>query len=87
MMDIEQLKKATYPDCGDLKKRVAELEETQRWIPVEERLPTRADASGNAEVIAWYKTGGFAVVAGWSWARDCKNISHWMPLPKPPEEE
>ena len=71
----------------------AALREKQRWIPVAERLPER-----DVQVLGWYKDNPFSqyrheVVAwngnGWVFVyahRYVTNVTHWMPLPKAPEE-
>ena len=74
--------------------RIAELEEAQRWIPVSERLPedrvTILAAFNNREILTakYYKYyEGFGSVEnywrieGWH----SGNVTHWMPLPQPPE--
>ena len=69
------------------------LREKQRWIPVMERFPER-----DVQVLGWYKDNPFSqyrpeVVAwngnGWVFVyahRYVTNVTHWMPLPKAPEE-
>lgn len=69
------------------------LREKQRWIPVTERMPER-----DVQVLGWYKDNPFSqyrpeVVAwngnGWVFVyahRYVTNVTHWMPLPKEPEE-
>ena len=69
------------------------LREKPRWIPVAERLPER-----DVQVLGWYKDNPFSqyrpeVVAwngnGWVFVyahRYVTNVTHWMPLPKAPEE-
>ena len=69
------------------------LREKQRWIPVTERLPER-----DVQVFGWYKDNPFSqyrpeVVAwngnGWVFVyahRYVTNVTHWMPLPKAPED-
>lgn len=57
-----------------------------RWIPVEERLPEKW-----MHVLA-YTSDGYRetmVYDGhWWWQRDVVvNVTHWMPLPEPPEED
>ena len=71
----------------------AALREKQRWIPVTERLPER-----DVQVLGWYKDNPFSqyrpeVVAwngnGWVFVyahRYVTNVTHWMPLPKAPED-
>ena len=76
-------------------KESAELLE-RRWIPVEERLPE--DRSNVLVVAYWYERWG--VYMGWcaperaEWSvhvgigdRDDVAVTHWMPLPEPPEVE
>ena len=78
----------------DLKARIAELEEAQRWIPVSERLPenraTVLAAFENREILTatYYKHhegfGGvenYWHIEGWH----SGNVTHWMPLPPNPE--
>lgn len=72
----------------------AALREKQLWIPVTERMPER-----DVQVLGWYKDNPFSqyrpeVVAwngnGWVFVyahRYVTNVTHWMPLPKAPEEE
>ena len=69
------------------------LLEKQRWVPVTERLPER-----DVQVLGWYKDNPFSqyrpeVVAwngnGWVFVyahRYVTNVTHWMPLPKAPED-
>lgn len=71
----------------------AALREKQRWIPVTERMPER-----DVQVLGWYKDNPFSqyrpeVVAwngnGWVFVyahRYVTNVTHWMPLPKAPED-
>ena len=68
-------------------------QEERRWIPVTERLPER-----DVQVLGWYKDNPFSqyrpeVVAwngnGWVFVyahRYVTNVTHWMTLPKAPEE-
>lgn len=65
--------------------------ERGRWIPIEERLPDRSNlvvalTSGGDTLIArhdqygWLIYGGRVVESG-------RPITHWMPLPDPPEKD
>ena len=76
-------------------ERIRELEEAQRWIPVSERLPevdTRVEIFGGFEQtthIGYYRENA----KQWDSEDGCywhgKNfglITHWRPLPEPPEE-
>lgn len=59
-----------------------------RWIPCSERLPdmpgdylvcTKNEYYGTKNVSKRYFNGG-------CWSGRWTNITHWMPLPEPPEE-
>lgn len=66
----------------------------QEWISVKDRLPEK-----NHAVLGWYKDNPFAgytyeVVSwnghGWVFVyaqRYVTNVTHWMPMPKPPQTE
>ena len=77
--------------CDQLEKAMDELEklrDAQRWIPVGERLPdsrvcedvivaAKLDGIVDREVCYWY---------GDYFSETLGTITHWMPLPKPPQE-
>jgi len=72
---------------NNLETYIAELESAQRWIPVSERLPedlqptviiTKGGMTGIVRYLELYGREGFG-----SWSED---VTHWMPLPTPPEE-
>lgn len=59
--------------------------ESQRWIPVEERLPEDDETIIVYKPLAKGTTIEMQITQGW-----CLNptiMSHWMPLPQPPKEE
>ena len=77
----------------------ADVEPVRRWIPCSERLPDlipcKAGTAYSEKVIVW-TTGRKAMVCVWDgkdwfvpygflevWGKD---VTHWMPLPKSPEE-
>lgn len=63
-----------------------------RWIPVTERMPQPFQAvivcreKGKGEYVV---EQGFKDVGDWwkVYGTRTKNVTHWMPLPEPPEEE
>ena len=70
-------------------RRLRELDEKQRWIPVAERLP---EESG--EYIAYCgEYDGICVLyyeileTKGKWRSKLKEVTYWMPLPEPPKEE
>ena len=82
----------TRPITEAAERELAELRERTRWIPVSERLP-----EDNVEVF--FLTIQGRVMVGWhnsrvpQWisivnysANNYANVTHWMPLPEPPED-
>ena len=80
------------PIEDELRARIAELEAAQRWIPVSERLPQIGVR------VLFYNNFITNIHKGWfsgdEWTSDIgifyngdklKRITHWMPLPEPPE--
>ena len=84
---------------SELRAYVAELEAAQRWIPVSERLPefgapilfydsilerinkgTCTALGGNKNNLQWYTDDDLFYFGNRS-----EYITHWMPLPTPPE--
>ena len=66
----------------------ADVEPVRRWIPCSERLPERP---GDYQVCTKNEYYGTKNVAkryfnGDCWSGRWTNITHWMPLPEPPEE-
>jgi len=79
----------------DMEKMV-DVNPSSGWISVKDRLPPP-----ETEVLWWNKTAHQAGVSSWEYKSHCndtmiywgdagnvsiKNFTHWMPLPKPPEE-
>jgi len=89
----------TPEERRELATRIVELEAAQRWIPVKERLPE--DATGVlifGDAISQMRDIGLAYHISNipQWATDeglyfhgdsYKRVTHWMPLPEPPEVE
>jgi hypothetical protein len=61
-----------------------------RWISVEDRLPPLGEVlictRGNYVGVAWFHANGKFETGG-GLMLDTKFVSHWMPLPEPPEED
>lgn len=85
--------------CDDACIIAVETMKRSRWIPVSERLPETRDEEvlviasgqiGNIELIDAMKLGTFATDEGWileMWPEwENPTVTHWMPLPEPPEE-
>jgi len=71
----------------DIGGEIVPLYRAPRWIPVSERLP-----EGEQRVLVWSQSNGLhlAYIDPWGQWRDAdenpgKKITHWMPLPEPPE--
>ena len=66
----------------------ATLKEERRWIPVREQMPTPGTQwwvllkNGKMGFDFTYIDGG-----RYDWWRNGSNVTHWMPLPEPPEVE
>ena len=74
-----------------LTARIAELEGERRWIPVSERLPEAGavvfavvyDVNDHSEKL--YQLKYYGDGKWFSWNSACYVVTHWMPLPTPPE--
>jgi hypothetical protein len=67
--------------------RVLRLKEAQRWVPVSERMPEK---SGLCLAILDYKFCQCVEAITGDWfvnSMQIHNVTHWMPLPEPPEVE
>lgn len=72
--------------CARYAEEIAVAQERTRWIPVTERLPDQC-----MDILVGYRDGhilmGTAMCDDWI-EEDLEDgtITHWMPLPEPPEE-
>lgn len=88
----ERYRHDRYADfCVAQGEELSKLKAQQRWIPVTERLPedgfevlVYTDRYGGRHEFAYY------VPRLGAWYQNCAllipNVTHWMPLPKPPKE-
>lgn len=86
-MIMERL--AAYEDTGLKPEEVAELAKDSGWISVKDRLPEQGQ-----EVLLWevgtpydetYKHYSMVVYDPELWQPWLKFVTHWRPLPEPPE--
>lgn len=83
-------KRQTFQDLLAARKRIAELEQANRWIPVAERLPS----DGQKVLFYWANdmhTGTYDVTFQDFYTHtstySVEKVTHWRPLPAPPEGE
>lgn len=82
-----------------LEQRIEELEQERRWIPVSESKPKSGVPvlvwNGGLHTAFWFEQQDDTPFGGhWVWHPVRKNIytfmlgvTHWQPLPQPPQEE
>ena len=85
--------------CARYAEEIAVLQERTRWIPVEERLPDHHEhdyvlvcVTGKTEKIDYRNAVTMVFLDGEHFIDpevDCilDGVTHWMPLPEPPEVE
>ena len=91
LTDAEACNARLVEQVEDLTAELVALRERTRWIPVSERLPDHKQsvlAVANREVTNTYYDVNFRK---WSkskyyWFPEGE-VTHWMPLPEPPEVE
>lgn len=86
-------------DIRELLDEIENLQAVNRWIPCSERLPGRFDSvllailskNGYGEPAYYVTIGGMKNGTEFeSYTGDiceCEKVTHWMPLPEPPEKE
>jgi hypothetical protein len=75
-----------FESCAD---EIQQLRDESRWIPVSERLPDE-----DTECLVWVTYNGSGHVDqsaycnyGFDVAQPWLEVTHWMPLPEPPQEQ
>ena len=82
----------TDPDIAVLQARIAELEALTQWQPIETApkdgtVIRVSDLVGRERLASWYKESKYFDGHWMLKLEKIPEITHWMPLPKPPEEE
>ena len=82
--------------CARYAEEIAVLQEKTRWIPVTERLPEKWRNNETSELVNYMVySPDFGVDIGNYHAKEKKwlivgmpcTVTHWLPLPEPPEVE
>ena len=85
MKPINEMSLAELAEFFDDDERIAirlrELHDLTRWIPVEERLPTKGDADERGNVL-WLFWGKHYESRYWYLRRDY-GMTHWRRIDKP----
>lgn len=61
------------------------------WIPVSERLPKQGyqfvlvAQNGASVIMAQFNEGFFYALGEDAWDFKLRHVTHWMPMPEPPE--
>lgn len=76
-------------DLQAAEARIVELEEKHRWIPVSERLPEPEEGDVLVKIEGGHLDMDCVedVHGEKGWRFSAEPISHWMPLPEPPEQQ
>lgn len=87
MMNFTETVSNQDTQIAHLISRIAQLEAERRWVPVSERLPEMAGAYlchiGATYGMTWISVRKF-IKGKWK-GLGAENVTHWMPLPQPPE--
>ena len=85
--------------CARYAEEIAVAQERTRWVPVEERLPEVSNSWGVSDIVLCIISDpsgypppnpGLCVYledGRWTCHGQIVRVTHWMPLPEPPEEE
>lgn len=85
--------------CARYAEEIAVAQERTRWVPVEERLPEISNSWGVSDIVLCIISDpsgypppnpGLCVYLEderWTCHGQIVRVTHWMPLPAPPEEE
>ena len=91
-MGFKQKKMAYESEIDCLKKiQFALYKSVPKWIPVTERLPEREDPvlcfikNGQQDILTFDKFENLWVGMQWTYKRHA--VTHWMPMPEPPQED
>lgn len=88
--DIRDFLEGYFEDSSTYRmaKELQQRREAERWIPVTERLPEKYDYY--YLVVAISRIAGThvcrALFTNYGWESYDYQITHWRPLPKPPED-
>lgn len=90
--DLKSLDDVPYrPNCNYIYRRAQKLKSLgyikQKWISVDERLPEDADERVLVYIVSErsYTELDTDRFVGVRWVRWGDEVTHWMPLPEPPE--
>lgn len=84
---------------ADYGNKKADNISTQKWIDINKEHPLyykdrhvivympEAYVKISVETVYNDGKGGSCFSEGWNKGEGCFNVTHWMPLPKPPKEE
>lgn len=84
---------AAYADFKNDIDSIPTLTPQNEWVSVEDRLPASGQnviATNGSDVgEAWYASlsRSWYRYNGLEWNRICREVTHWMPLPKSPKED